>query len=194
MYLRSDGGNLAAFLFRLRNNEQFVPYYNRIVNTIKEVFPQFEGFSLSSESVRDGDEYIRLDWREKGNDQIFGPHMLSDGTIRFIALTVLLLQPEKLIPGVIILDEPEIGLHPWAISVLGRMIRMASKYAQIIISTQSVEMLNEFNFEDVLITEYNQEERFSTIRRPSERDFNEWLKDYSLGELWNKNVLGGTPV
>lgn len=192
-YLRSEAGNLAAILYKLKTTEKYKPHYDRIVRTIREVFACFDDFVFAPESNDGYDSNIRLDWKEKGNEAIFGPHMLSDGTIRFMALTALLLQPEEMLPGVIILDEPEIGLHPYAIRTLRRMIRMASKYSQLIIATQSVSLINEFDCEDVIIAEYNQNERSSIIRRLEKEQLKVWLEEYSLGELWEKNVLGGTP-
>ena len=191
--LRANGANIAAYLLRLRKAPDYQDYYERIIRTIREVFPIFDDFVLSPDKPSGSNSNVILDWREKGNDEIFGPHVLSDGTIRFMALATLLLQPEELIPGVIILDEPEIGLHPYAIRVLGRMIRRASKYSQLIISTQSTAMLNEFDYKDILVTEYNQEKRSSIIRRLDEEHLRVWLDDYSLGELWDKNILGGNP-
>ena len=192
-YLRSDAGNLAAFLYRLKNTERYRKHYERIVSMLREVFPRFEDFVLEASAMEGTDETIRLNWREQESEEVFGPHMLSDGTLRFIALATLLLQPADLLPGVIIMDEPELGLHPYAIRVLGKMIHMASRYSRLILATQSSLLLNEFDCEDVLVTEYDYVHRSSVIRRLREQDLDAWLKDYSMGELWDKNVLGGTP-
>ncbi len=192
-YLRSDAGNLGAFLYRLKTTEQYRKYYERIVRMVREVFPRLKDFSLEPSILSGTDEMIRLNWSEEGNEGLFGPHMLSDGTLRFISLATLLLQPADLMPGVIIMDEPELGLHPFAIRVLGKMIHMASKHAQIIVATQSSQLINEFDCEDVLITEYDCQGRSSVMRRLNEEELSIWLRDYSLGELWDKNILGGNP-
>ena len=193
IYLRSDAGNLASFLFRLKTTVRLKKYYDRIVRMVREVFSRFDDFVLDPVSIEGADESLRLNWKEKGIDEIFGPHMLSDGTLRFIALATLLLQPGESIPGVIILDEPELGLHPYAVRVLGKMIRIAAKHSQIIIATQSAALINEFDYSDIMIADYNQQMRGTYIHRLDRNELAEWLNDYSLGELWEKSILGGTP-
>lgn len=192
-YFRSDAGNLAAFLYRLKLTDQYKKYYNRIVRMIREVFPRFEEFVLEPSVIEGADEKIRLNWIEKGSEVFFGPHMMSDGTLRFVSLATLLLQPPDLIPGVIILDEPELGLHPYAIRVLCKMIHMASSHTRLIVATQSSQLINEFECEDILVTEYDSFRKSSIIHRLSETELDIWLQDYSLSELWEKNVLGGNP-
>lgn len=189
-YLRSDGGNLAAFLFRLRKNDAEYPYYQRIVRHIRMILPQFYDFILEP----DENGYISLNWTQEGAEEVFGPHQLSDGTLRFIALTTLLMQPPHTVPMTIILDEPEIGLHPYAISIIAREIRMASKTSQIIIATQSPLLLNHFSCEDIITAEYDSAQRKSILFRHTKEELEGWLQDYSLGELWEKNVLGGLPL
>ncbi len=191
LYLRSDAGNIASFLYRMKDEKK--PYYDRIVNVVREVFPRFEDFVLEPTSLNDTNSYVLLNWKEFDSDEIFGPHMLSDGTIRFIALATLLLQPENLLPGVIILDEPEMGLHPFAIKTLADLIYQISDKAQIIAATQSVELLNHFESEDVLIAEYDNKRRSSFLRAVDSEKLGIWLEEYTLGDLWDKNVLGGVP-
>ena len=189
-YLRADGGNLAGFLHRLKKNEAEYAYYQRIVRYIRMILPQFYDFALEP----DENGYISLNWVQNGAEEVFGPHQLSDGALRFIALTTLLLQPSASAPMTIILDEPEIGLHPYAISVLAREIRMANQTSQIIVSTQSPLLLNYFTCDDIITAEYDPERQASVLRRHTSDELKEWLNDYSLGELWEKNVLGGLPV
>ncbi len=189
-YLRSDGGNIAAYLYRMKENESSYPYYQRILRHIRMVMPQFSEFYLEPEIG----ELISLRWKANGSDEIFGAHQLSDGTLRFVALTTLLLQPPTNSPMTIILDEPEIGLHPYAISVLADEMRQAAKTSQLIISTQSPMLLNQFNCEDVITADYDSVSKCSLLRRHTEKELSSWLKDYSLGELWEKNVLGGLPL
>lgn len=192
-YLRSDAGNLAAFLYRMKNTTDLVKYYNRIVNTIRDVFPRFDDFVLEPIEAQDTDTRILLNWREKGSDEVFGPYSLSDGTIRFMALSALLLQPEEEAPQIIILDEPEIGLHPYAVQRLSMMLRRASKYSQILIATQSEMLVDQFNLDCIMVADYDNALRSSVIKRLDADELKGWLEDYSLGELWEKNILGGNP-
>ena len=188
-YLRSDGGNIAAFLYRMRETPEELPYYKRIIQHIRSVLPQFYDFVL--EPDRNGN--IALNWQLEGVEEIFGAHQFSDGALRFVALTTLLLQPPRTVPMTIILDEPEIGLHPYAISQLAREIRIASKTSQIIVSTQSPLLLDEFSCNDVITAEYDIMRQCTLLKRHNEKELRDWLNNYTLGELWQKNVLGGLP-
>ncbi|MDI3484918.1 MAG: hypothetical protein PWQ51_1960 [Methanolobus sp.] len=190
-FLRSDAGNLAAFLYAMKNNEMTEKYYQRIVRHIQKILPQFGDFLLNPSQMNAN--YIRLDWKERTKNYRFGPHQLSDGSLRFMALTALLLQPEKTLPNVIILDEPELGLHPYAISSLAGMIRIASKNCQIILATQSPKLVDEFNSSEIVIIERDDKKQRSTFKRLNEDSLQEWIERYSLSELWEKNVLGGRP-
>jgi len=192
-FLRENADNLAPFLYEMRENSDKYPYYRRIVETIKSVFPRFDDFDLRPVNVNNTDASIILNWREKGSDKVFGPYSLSDGTLRFIALTTLLLQPVETLPGVIIMDEPEIGLHPYAIKVLSDMIYMASRNAQIIIATQSPMLAEQMEIDDIIVADYSLKDRSSTLRRLIEEELSEWLERYSFEELWEKNVIGGNP-
>lgn len=184
--LMKDAGNLAAFLFRLKNN--FEKSYEEIVRTIQLIAPYFADFVL--EPQEGNEEQIVLKWQQKGCEDIFNASQLSDGTLRFICLATLLLQPHELQPATIIVDEPELGLHPYAITIFAEMVRQLSDEKQIIISTQSVEMLNEFDVEDVIVVDRGEEG--SEFKRLNEDELKVWLEDdYALGDLWKKNILGG---
>jgi len=186
--LFTDAGNLAAFLYRLK--ESAPKSYWEIIKTIQLVAPFFEEFVLMPDRLNP--EAIRLEWRNIDSDVIFNPHQLSDGTLRFICLATLLLQPSYLSPDTIIIDEPELGLHPYAIKLLASMLQSASTKKQIIVSTQSVELLNEFDTEAIIVVDHINDA--SEFRRLSEENLKIWLEDdYSLGELWKKNLLGGRP-
>lgn len=191
-YLMSNAGNIAAFLYAMQQNN--IRYFNRIVEVIKEVFPRFDGFVLSPTVFNDADNYVMLNWKEKGSEEIFGPYMLSDGTLRFIALVTLLLQPEDTIPSVIILDEPEMGLHPFAIRIIADIIKQTSRKVQFIIATQSVTLLNCFDADCVQVAEYDSRKKTSIIHKIDSTELDAWLEEYTLGELWEKNVLGGAPL
>ena len=186
-YLREDGANLAAFLFRLQKNHP--GHYKRIVRTIRMVAPYFGDFYLRA--TPDNLDSIQLEWTEKDHDIPFKASELSDGTLRFILLTTVLLQPEEFMPSAIIVDEPELGLHPYAINVLAELIKSASIEHQLIISTQSVELVNQFDVEDLIVVD--KQNGASTFKRLEEDQLSEWLQDYSLGDLWKKNLLGGRP-
>lgn len=183
--LREDGSNLAAYLFSIKETNP--KYFKIIEKTIKSVAPFFEKFDLQHDVLNPN--LIELSWRENNSDEIFNAHNLSDGTLRFIALATLLVQPN--LPKTIIIDEPELGLHPFAIQKLGALIKSASSKSQIIISTQSVGLINQFEIEDLLIV--NRENFQTTFSRLEFEQFKEWLYEYSLGELWEKNLLGGRP-
>ena len=187
--LKSDGSNLAAILYRLKKNKEYAVYYKFIVKTIQSVVPFFEDFDLAPDE--DDKEYIELVWKEKNKEQYFNAKDLSDGTLRFIALTTLFLQPN--LPKTIIIDEPELGLHPFAVNKLCAMVRSASKKSQIIISTQSVNFINNFKPADIIVVDRNEKSE-SVFSRLEENDLSSWLNDYSLGEIWEKNIIGGRPV
>jgi predicted ATPase len=132
-----------------------------------------------------------LEWAHHGTESYFDVSKFSDGTLRFIALTVLLLQPAKYKPSIILLDEPELGLHPSAITVLGALVRQASQHVQVIISTQSPMLLDMFEPEEVVVVQH--ENGASTFERLDKEELGDWLEEYSLGELWEKNEIGGRP-
>lgn len=187
-YLQSEGNNLASFLLFLREN--YMENYKRIIGSIQMIMPSFGDFYLEPNNG-----FVNLNWRDNSaNDYIFTSDQFSDGTIRFIALATLLLQPGKTMPSVIIIDEPELGLHPFAISQLAEMIRDASLHAQIIISTQSAMLIDEFPASCVTIVENSETSNYTTVRQLDEKNLQLWLQDYSLSELWTKNVIGGQPL
>ena len=188
LYLQSRGNNLAAFLLYLRDYHP--DSYERIVRYVNVVLPQFRDFYLEPIG-----NHVSLKWVDRsGNDYVFIPHQFSDGTIRFVALATLLLQPAKTMPRIIVLDEPELGLHPYAIDQLKFMIKDASKHAQVIIATQSPSLLDGFSANDVTVVEYDEEENCTIARQLNSDDYTEWIARYSMSELWNKNVFGGRPV
>ena len=186
-YLLSDAGNLASFLYYLKNNYRF--YYNRIVSYTESIMPQFKDFYLEPDRG-----YISLKWIDKSaNDYVFSPAQLSDGTIRYIALATLLLQPKETMPSLIIIDEPELGLHPFAIDQLAYMIKEASLNAQVIIATQSPTLIDNFDLDDITVIERDDDNQYTIANKMDKNRFSEWLKEYSVSELWAKNVIGGRP-
>ena len=187
-FLRGDGTNLPAFLRRLGRHHANANA--RIRNAIRQVAPFFDDFDLRP--TRDDPDAIRLQWRHCQSDSLFEADALSDGTLRFIALATLLLQPIELRPDIILIDEPELGLHPAAINLLAALARSASVHTQVILATQSSLLLDHFEPEDVLVAE---RVRGATVfHRPDSARLASWLEDYTLGQLWEKNEIGGRPA
>ncbi|HUB16552.1 MAG TPA: AAA family ATPase [Acetobacteraceae bacterium] len=186
--LRADASNLAAFLYGLQM--QHPTEFRRITEHVQRIAPFFAEFQLAP--LARSPSKIKLEWRHRQSDGYFDGSSLSDGTLRFICLAALLLQPKSLKPSVILIDEPELGLHPAAITLLAEMLREAtSDCVQILAATQSVTLLDHLTPEEVIIAE--QVDGASTFKRLDEGSLHSWLEDYSLGELWLKNVLGGRP-
>lgn len=184
--LRTDASNLAAFLLNLR--EQFEGSYHLIRDTVRLIAPFFDDFLLEP-YTQGGGELIQLEWRQKGSDFPFQPNHLSDGTIRFICLATALQQPQP--PSTIVIDEPELGLHPYAINLLADLIQSASERTQIIVSTQSPTLLDHFGPDDVIVVD--RRDGRSLFNRLDAEDLTKWLCDYTVGELWQKNVFQGGP-
>ncbi len=183
-YLRSDAGNIAPFLLRLR--EQYDRFYGRIVETIRLLAPFLDDFVLEPQNGR-----VSLRWREVGSDIEFNAHQASDGTLRAICLVTLLLQPPDTMPPMFVIDELELGLHPFALHIVAGLVKAASEAHQCILATQSPQLLDEFEVNDVLVAERS--DRASIFSRRSPEELQRWLDDYTLSELWNMNVLGGRP-
>ncbi len=184
-WLQEDGGNLAAFLYRLQ--ESHAANFRMIEQVVRSIAPFFNRFFLQPDEINPNQIYLR--WLEKGSEQLFTAHQLSDGTLRMICLAALLLQPS--LPGTIIIDEPELGLHPFAVQKLAAMLKSAAQQTQVIISTQSVNLVDEFDPEDIIIVDRQNDQ--TVFRRLEANDLTDWMADYSLGQLWDKNVIGGRP-
>lgn len=184
-FLRHDGSNLAAYIYMLKNTDEKA--YNLIEGTIRSIAPYFKGFKLSPDKNMDG--YITLQWEEYESDMYLDSTNFSDGTLRFIALATLLLQPNP--PQTIIIDEPELGLHPAAINKLGSLVKRASHKAQLIIATQSVSVVDCFTPNDIIVV--NRRDGHSSFDRLDSSMYAGWLSEYSLGEVWEKSIIGGQP-
>ncbi len=183
-WLKEDAANLAPVLYRLQARDR--RYYQRIVDTIRLVLPQFSDFELESDCGG-----LILAWRERDTDEVFNASQASDGFLRIVALITLLLQPTQDLPDVLILDEPELGLHPSAINVVGELIAAAAATIQVIAATQSVPLVDCFDPEDIVVVE--RPDRTSTFKRLDPATLDRWLEAYSLSELWEKNIIGGRP-
>lgn len=185
-FLREDGSNLAAVLYFIAR--MYPNRFRQIEQSIHEIAPFFAGFDLLPS--RFNNSIIQLSWRQKGaSDTYFDAEQLSDGTLRMMCLVTLLMQPE--LPSIILIDEPELGLHPAALALFGALVKKASRESQIIISTQSIDIVNMFSADDIIVSDNAGKETVFT--RLSVKDLSKWQNDYTLGELWEKNVFGGNP-
>ena len=185
--LHNDAGNLAAFLYGMRQMQP--QYYRRIVTTIQQIAPFFEDFDLGP--MRLDPNSILLNWHDRASDYLFGPHQLSDGTLRTMALVALLAQPESDLPPVIVIDEPEIGLHPYALEIVASLVKSASVHCTVVLATQSVGLVNHFAPEDIVTV--TREKAESKFQRQDSESLAVWLEDYAIGEIWERNLIGGTP-
>jgi predicted ATPase len=184
-YLRPQAENLAAFLYWMQQKQP--SHFANIQDTVRQIAPFFEEFRLAPSKLNENK--IRLEWKEKGSDAYFNASSLSDGTLRFLCLTTLLLQPE--LPKVVLLDEPELGLHPAAITLLADLLSSAATRTQVIVATQSVTLVNQFEPDSIWAVD--RQDGQSVFRHLGQQDMAAWLDDYGLGELWEKNVFGARP-
>jgi predicted ATPase len=183
-WLKQHGDNLGSFLYRLQHEEK--PYYLRIIKYIRLALPFFDDFELYDEFGK-----ILLRWKEKGTNKIFNAGQASDGMLRTIALISLLAQNPNDLPTVLFLDEPELGLHPSAIDMLAGLIKTASLHCQIFIATQSITLVNNFDLDDLVVID--RKGRYSEYSRPSSETLAVYLEEFSTGEIWEKNIIGGRP-
>jgi predicted ATPase len=184
-YFYEDGMNLASFMYHIQENNKIV--YNRIIKNIQSIAPYFSDFYFAPNK----EDNVKLLWTDKYSDVVFGFNDLSDGTLRFIALSVLFLQPD--LPDTIIIDEPELGLHPSAIAKLAGMIKSVSdRGCQVIVATQSTDLISHFLPEDIItVDQVNGETIFTRL---SSDNLHHWLEDYTIDELWKRNIIpGGQP-
>ena len=186
LMLKRDAGNLAPFIRRLRKDHP--EHYRRIVETVRLAAPFFGDF-VHREDKHTG-ENMELEWCQSDDpDSVLGPFQLSDGTLRFICLATLLLQPPDFQPGLILIDEPELGLHPAALTLLAEMLQHASDERQVIVSTQSADLVSELDPKDIVVVD--RKDNASAFTRLEGDRLSGWLEDYALGELWKMNVFGG---
>jgi predicted ATPase len=190
-FLRPSAENLAAFLYRI--SQTHPGHYARIRDAVRLAAPFFDDFKLRP--LATNPEMIQLEWLQKDSDYPFRASQLSDGTLRFMCMATALLQP--VLPATLLFDEPELGLHPYALTLVANLFQQAARHSgatitrQVIVSTQSATLLNEFVPEDVVVVERVRGE--SIFHRLDSAHLSEWLQEYTLGELWQKNVLGGRP-
>ena len=184
--LRRDGANIAPFLYYLQ--EKHPKHLRRIESMVASVSPFFDSFVLRPNKLNS--DTIRLEWKQRGvPDLTFSAYQLSDGSLRFICLAALLMQPNP--PATILIDEPELGLHPLAINKLCAMLKKSSADSQIVVSTQSVTLVDNFDAENIIVADRACDA--SVFRRLDAESLGAWLNDYSVGEIWEKNLIGGLP-
>lgn len=186
--LTDDFSNLASWLHCLRGSDKHT--YEHIVFAVNMVFPAFQDFFLQPTSTEDGVEYIRLFWKQKNSNITFSPSHFSDGTLRFLCLCAALMQPHP--PTTIVIDEHELCLHPEAIRLLAELLQSAAATSQVIVATQSPLLLDQFAVEDIIVV--RRQDGASTFERLKEQDYSQWFDDYTIGELWTKNVIEGGTV
>ena len=183
--LRSDGGNLAAVLLRLQDD--YPDRFEWVQENVRRVLPSFDHFVLEEEHGR-----IFLRWRGTASDKTIGAHLTSDGSLRFFALVTLLNLPPEMLPSVALIDEPELGLHPAAVTLVGSMIDSLATQCQVIVATQSPQLVNCFGLDEIVVMEL--EDSRTVACRRSRHEYQRWLdEDYAAGELWQMNLLGGRP-
>ena len=184
-FLRDNGSNLAAYLYMLKQTDEKA--FRLIEGTIHSIAPYFKRFNLRPDPVTPSK--ISLEWEEVNSDMYLNGYSFSDGTIRFIALATLLLQSK--LPEVIIIDEPELGLHPAAINKLAALIKRASKNSQIILSTQSTNLVNCFEPENIIVVDREDEQ--TVFKRLNSADLSVWMDEYnySISDMWETNLIGG---
>ena len=183
-YMRSDGGNLPAILHRLERED--VRRYDLVCRHIRRVLPGFDRFQIQEQYGK-----VALRWRSRHSDKSYGAHITSDGSLRFFALATLLSLPAEMLPGVVVLDEPELGLHPKAITLVGDMIRALAESRQVLVATQSPLLVDAFALGEVFVLEMNGGS--TELHVPNPDQLQTWLEEFSVGELWQKNLLGGRP-
>jgi len=182
--MRGDGGNLPAILFWLERVD--LRRYKRICDRIQRVLPGFGGFRIEEQYGK-----VALRWQSKHSDKTYSAHLTSDGSLRFFALVTLLNLPDEMLPDVLLLDEPELGLHPLAITLVGGMIQALTDSKQVIVATQSSLLVDAFELDEVFVLEI--QEGRTQLHRPPVDKLQIWLQKFTVGQLWQKNLLGGRP-
>ncbi|MDR1111685.1 MAG: AAA family ATPase [Deltaproteobacteria bacterium] len=186
--LFADGSNLPAVLWGLKANRPQA--YENIVLSMRQIMPVFDDFVLEPEQ-RDAtqDRFVRLCWRERGSRYVYQPWQMSDGALCSLALVTVLRQPDP--PPTIIIDEPELGLHPSTLDFMVGLMHWASEKTQLIVATQSPDLLRTMEPENVIVVHQRNGE--TTFERLEREPLSDWLKEYSLTELWLKNVIRTDP-
>ena len=183
--LHMHGGNLAAVLHRLEHED--IKRFETICRHINRILPVFDRFQIEESYGK-----VSLRWKAKGMDKTLGAHLTSDGSLRFFALVTLLNLPPEMLPAILLLDEPELGLHPAAVALVGDMIKALAEKRQIIVATQSPLLVDVFDLSEIVVLELRDGQ--TQFKRLDPDAYRVWLDDnFTTGELWQKNLLGGRP-
>lgn len=182
--LRSDGGNLAAVLLDLKKNDP--RRYSIIVRQIQRFVPTLEDFELNPVEASGK---VMLKWRSRFSDKTFGAHLTSDGSLRLFCLVTLLSLPEERLPSVICIDEPELGLHPYAVELVAEMVKIVARKRQVILATQSPYLVDCFELENVIIAESRGGE--TSLKTLPRQEYQRWLDaDFQLSDIWLSRSVG----
>jgi len=176
--LLEDGGNLGLVL----NNLQYQLGSRQIIEKLQSFYEAAEELSIK---IYGGTVQIFI--RETGLTLPIPATRLSDGTLRYLFLIALLLDPTP--PPLICIEEPEIGLHPDILPVVAEMLIEASQRTQLIVTTHSDALVSALSPESVLICD--RDDRGSHLRRLDPERLKKWLENYSLGDLWRSGEIGG---
>ena len=183
--LRSHGGNLASILYRLEQED--LTRFKLICHYIGRILPVFDRFVIEESYGK-----VSLRWKAKWTDKTFGAHLTSDGSLRFFALVTLLNLPPEMLPDVILLDEPELGLHPTAIELVAHMVKALAQEKQVIVATQSPLLVDAFGLDEIIVLDLKDGK--SELRKLNPDEFRIWIEeDFTPGQLWEKNLFGGRP-
>ncbi len=181
--LRTDGGNLGAVLLDLKMND--VPRYRLIVSQIQRVFPALDDFVLEPVKGK-----VLFCWRSRFSDKTMGPYLTSDGTLRLFFLVTLLNLPAERLPSLLLIDEPELGLHPQAVELVAAMVKRVAAVKQVIIATQSPLMLDCFQPDNIIVAESRG--GAAELKRLEKPEYERWLaEDYLLSDWWMARTVGG---
>lgn len=185
--LLPDGSNLTTVLYNLWNSHEYRSKRDEISETLKTAYPHFEDLTFPAESQGK----IILHWNDRHfKKRSFSATFLSDGTLRLLCLVTILLSPDP--PPLICIDEPELGLHPSLLRLIADLLKDAAVRTQLVVATHSPQLVSDMAVDQVAIVE--SEKGATTINRLSDRPgLDQWLKDFSLGELWTMGELGGRP-
>ena len=182
--LRGDAANLAAILARIENVDSRL--FDRIARQIRRILPVFDRFQIEETYGK-----VMLRWKLRGADKTVGPHLTSDGTLRFIALVTLLNLPREMLPQVLLIDEPELGLHPVAMEMIAHMIMQVSDECQVILATQSPLFVDYLGLDQTIVLDILSGR--TEVHALKEKNYQRWLQRYSPSDLWRNNLLGGRP-
>lgn len=179
--LLPDSRNLGLILNEIEHSDSNADF-NRLLSSF---LPRFQRFSTR---VQGGTVQFYL--HESGLRAPVPATRLSDGTIRFMAMLALFLSPAP--PPLLCIEEPELGLHPDAVTSLADLLVKTSTRTQLIVTTHADALVSALtdHADSVLLSEYANGTR---LKRVEPNKLEHWLESYRLGEIWRIGELGGNP-